>query len=298
MQKKLPHSYRLLHCSDIHFHVIPTNPLMYFNKRFKGVLRLICGLANFQAETIAQRLPALIQQLQVDSICITGDFSLTALREEFMLAQTFIHRLQQLADVFILPGNHDVYTKQALKEQTYYQYFPNKYLQKEQIAFQQLPNHWWLVLLDCSCANGWCSANGEVTSEQMTKLRLFLDKLGPEEKIIIANHYPLLPTQRPSHDLLNNTILYETIKLYPSIQIYLHGHDHHAVVNTNNNLLSTCIVNSGSISLPSNARFHIIDLLPDSYKIHTLALTNLCKADGPLRYIVERSIQKENQTSA
>lgn len=116
IMQKSPQSHRLLHCSDIHFHVIPKNPLVCLNKRMKGVLRLMCGLANFQAHAIAQGLPALVQQLQVDSICITGDFSLTALREEFILAQTFIHRLQQLANVFVLPGNHDVYTKQALNK--------------------------------------------------------------------------------------------------------------------------------------------------------------------------------------
>lgn len=143
------------------------------------------------------------------------------------------------------------------------------------------------MLLDCSCTNGWCSANGEVTPEQIAKLQTFLDTLSPDSKIIIANHYPLLPTTRPSHDLLNNELLYDLLKIYPNVHLYLHGHDHHAAIHNKDYQTSACVANSGSISLPSNARFHIIDLLPTSYQIQTLALTNLCDTDMPLRFKID-----------
>lgn len=291
MYNKPSQAHRIIHISDVHFCVFPKNPLTCFNKRFKGALRQVFGGVTFQSSTIAKRFPDLAVQLQADSICITGDFSLTALDAEFLLAQDFVNTLAQNASVYVLPGNHDVYTQQALNQQTFYHYFPNVQLQNEQISFNKLIDHWWLVLLDCSCLNGWFSANGMIKSSQISVLENFILSLPPKENIIIANHYPLLPTKDPSHDLINHLLLQHVLKKYPNVRLYLHGHNHQAAVYNFKDHAPNMILNSGSVSLPSNARFHIIDLYPQGYHVYTAAITNLLNTQEPLEISIEANLE-------
>ncbi|WP_080129540.1 metallophosphoesterase family protein [Chlamydia suis] len=286
MPKKPSTIFRLIHCSDIHFCVFPKNPFQCFNKRFKGLLRQLIGGVSFRALAISQRFPQLIEQLEADGVCVTGDVTITALDSEFRLAKEFLSRIETIAPVYIVPGNHDVYTYRSLKKQTFYSYFPNKELQTHRIAFQRLTSTWWLVLLDCSCFNGWYAANGEVTSSQLRDLESFLSSLPPSDHVIVANHYPLSPTTRPAHDLLNYAPLKSLLMHFPSVRLYIHGHDHHVELNH----LPPLVVNSGSLTLPSNARFHIIDLHPEGgYQISTAAITNLTETASPLKISIEET---------
>ncbi|EPP34795.1 calcineurin-like phosphoesterase family protein [Chlamydia ibidis] len=291
MLNKLKEAHRVIHISDVHFHVFPKNPLTCFNKRFKGLLRKICGGVPFQARSIGDRFPKLAQNLQADSICVTGDFSLTALPKEFVLAKRFVYNLSQHANTYVLPGNHDVYTPRSLKTKAFYHYFPNKQLATEGISFNKLAPHWWLVLLDCSHLNGWLSANGIIRSAQVSSLENFILSLPHHENVIIANHYPLLPTQNPSHDLINHDLLQKTLKKYSNVRLYLHGHDHQAAIYTCKDHAPNLILNSGSISLPSNARFHVIDLYTQECRVYTVALKNLLMTEEPLEISIEGIVE-------
>ncbi|WP_348663214.1 metallophosphoesterase family protein [Chlamydia vaughanii] len=293
MQNKSSKAHRLIHISDVHFCVFPKNPLTCLNKRFKGALRQVFGGVTFQSLTIAKRFPSLARELQADSICITGDFSLTALDAEFVLAKKFVDDLSQTSSVYVLPGNHDVYTQRSLTQQTFYRYFSNVQLQNEQISFNKLMDHWWLVLLDCSCLNGWFSANGMIKSSQISVLENFILSLPPQENIVIANHYPLLPSSEPAHDLINNVLLQHTLKKYPNVRLYLHGHNHQAAVYNCKDHAPNLILNSGSVSLPSNARFHIIDLYPRGYHVYTAAITNLLSTKDPLEISIEANLESQ-----
>ncbi|AAD19035.1 3,5'-cyclic-nucleotide phosphodiesterase [Chlamydia pneumoniae TW-183] len=282
MQEKPRHVHRIIHISDVHFHVLPVNPVHCFNKRLKGLLRKVFGLVHFQATTIGQRFPKVVRSLGADSVCITGDFSLTAMDGEFLLAKHFVETLAKHSSVYLLPGNHDVYTLKSLAQQTFYTHFPNDQLQQNKVSFHKITDHWWLILLDCSCLNGWFSANGVVHLAQISAIETFLLSLSPEENVIIANHYPLLSSQNPSHDLINNTHLQNVLKKYPKVRLYLHGHEHQAAVYNCADTSPSYILNSGSISLPTNSRFHVIDLYPEKYQVHTMILKNLLDFDAPL----------------
>ncbi|ANH78695.1 metallophosphoesterase family protein [Candidatus Chlamydia sanziniae] len=287
MLPKPSDAYRLIHISDIHFCVFPRNLLLCFNKRLKGLIRQALRGTNFQATTISERFPEVVKNLDANSVCITGDFSLTAMDAEFLLARHFVDRLTKITAVHVLPGNHDVYTAQAFVDQPFYQYFPNHELQENKIFFQKLTPHWWLILLDCSCRNGWFSANGKVQLSQITALETFFLNLMPEENVIIANHYPLLSSSKSQHNLINHDLLQQMLQKYPQVQLYLHGHEHRAAVYSCKDNSPAYILNSGSISLPSNARFHIIDLYPDNFRIYTMVLTNLLQQDIPLEIALD-----------
>ncbi|QYC79282.1 metallophosphoesterase, partial [Chlamydia suis] len=73
---------------------------------------------------------------------------------------------------------------------------------------------------------------------------------------------------------------------FPSVRLYLHGHDHYVELDH----LPPLVVNSGSLTLPSNARFHIVDLHPEGgYQISTAAITNLTETASPLKISIEET---------
>ncbi|SPN74007.1 3',5'-cyclic adenosine monophosphate phosphodiesterase CpdA,cyclic 3',5'-adenosine monophosphate phosphodiesterase,Calcineurin-like phosphoesterase [Chlamydia serpentis] len=291
MEEKSQHAHRLIHISDVHFHVLPLNPLDCLNKRLKGLLRKVFGLVQFQATTISQRLPQVIKSLEANSVCITGDVSLTAMDAEFLLAKHFVDILAKHSSTYLLPGNHDVYTSKSLAKQTFYKYFPNQKLQHDKVSFHKLTDCWWLILLDCSCLNGWFSANGAVQLTQISAIETFLLSLSSEENVVIANHYPLLSSRHSYHDLINNTLLKNVLNKYNKVRLYLHGHEHQATIYSCADASPSCILNSGSISLPTNGRFHIIDLYPEKYQVHTIALNNLLDFDSPLEITKEATLE-------
>lgn len=294
MLPKPKDAFRLVHISDVHCRVFPKNLFYCFNKRFKSFLRQVFCSVDFQDVTICNRFPDLIRSLHTNSVCLTGDLTLTALHAEFSLARHFIDHLAQYAKIHLVPGNHDVYTKTSYQEQTFYHYFPNVRLQKNKVAKYRLTPDWWIILLDCSCLNGWFSANGKVFLSQIAALESLLSSIPQSENIIIANHYPLLTSKKKFHTLLNNSLLQETLRDFPNIRLYLHGHDHQATLYANKDLSPGLILNSGSISLPSNARFYIIDLYPQDYQVHTAVLTNLMNYEEPLNIKIETTWKAQN----
>lgn len=278
--QKPPSAYRVLHISDIHFCLFPNQLRACFSKRMKALVRLFFGGAPFHAFSLLTRFPQFVKTLDIDAICITGDLSLTALESEFSQAHAFVQSLRKEAPVYLLPGNHDVYTRKAFNQGTFYQYFPNPTLQQRRVALYHLTTDWDLVLLDCSCLNGWFEAHGQVFEEQMQVFHQVMQGIPFDKQVIVANHYPLFSTKREFHDLLNREALQEGLKQYDTIKMYLHGHDHHAEIAF---LRKIPVINSGSLSLLSNAKGCVIDLYPKGFEVYTLVLENLNDADSPLK---------------
>lgn len=280
---------RFGHFSDLHFHSFTLNPLLYLNKRLKGALRQIFCLPEFKPENLLKRLPNLAKQLKIENICITGDFTLTSLDKEFCLAKKFVEQLQNNnITVNTLPGNHDCYTKQDFLNQTFYKYFPNPSLQKEKIYTKKLSKEWFLIILDCSFKNSFFTAQGKVYAEQLILLNNIL-KSHQNYNILIANHYPLLPSQDKTHDLLNADRLLSTISQHKNIKAYIHGHTHYAeIIKMKESPL--LLINSGSTSLINNGCFHFLDLYKEKMEIHLVFLENI-QEKMPLKYKITKKLE-------
>ncbi|WP_213318064.1 metallophosphoesterase family protein [Chlamydiifrater volucris] len=293
MIAKSPGDFRLLHFSDLHCYCFPFNVFTCFNKRAKGMLRqLFCPL-GFETRKIINHFSELISGLSVDALCVTGDFTLTATKKEFLLAKNFINHLKETLSVpiYLLPGNHDVYTKKAFSEGVFYKIFPNPQLQQGRVTFNKISEQWWLVLLDCSYPNGWMTSHGKVDPMQISVLENFFLNIPADEKVIIANHYPLLATSRPYHDLINGKLLQNMLKKYSNAKIYIHGHDHAAAVYSCKDHYPSLILNSGSISDRKNARFNVIDVRSQGCSSFTMAIRGLRKKNSPLELELESSYE-------
>ena len=105
---------RILHITDLHFWHVPRDPRRWVGKRAAGLVNV---LRRRRWEYLTAQSPdftrALLRQ-SAGAMLATGDFSSTALEEEFAQAFRFLEGLRQGGlDVFAIPGNHDVYTRRS-----------------------------------------------------------------------------------------------------------------------------------------------------------------------------------------
>lgn len=206
----------------------------FFSKRWLGNLNL---LANRLFEFDKRRPFSLIKflgSLGVTHVIITGDLTTTSLKKEYQLAKSFAELLRDHGfDLFIIPGNHDHYTKSAYRKKRFYRYFPAQFspktsfnLKKHGVTAYQLKKGWTLVAMDTTLATSLISSNGLFSEKIENNLKNLLDEISYDEKIILINHFPFFPTEKPRKSLLRGEALQNVIESRSNIVFYLHGHTH------------------------------------------------------------------------
>ncbi|MCH9608878.1 MAG: 3',5'-cyclic adenosine monophosphate phosphodiesterase CpdA [Chlamydiales bacterium] len=264
-------SLRIAHLSDPHFSCVSFSPSQFLSKRWLGNLNLILFRSKAYQTTHLQKLPELLTKLDVEFVMITGDFTQTSLDEEFQKGASFAHSFKE--EVYTLPGNHDMYTKRSEKEQTYYNYFPSKALQTTRVEKKLLKEGWWLVGLDCARANSLLLSNGVFTPEMDAVLDQTLRSIPATDRVIIANHFPLFPSGRASHDTERGEALQEVLKKYPNVVLYLHGHDHEPYIIDHQNEGHPLVLNAGSCAHQPDGTFYLIELERESCLVERLLFT-------------------------
>lgn len=190
------------------------------------------------------KVKALIEffkQEKVTHVIVTGDLSSTSQDVEFKMARELILSFEKEGmEVFVIPGNHDVYTKKAERLKRFFDYFPPKKsenafcLKKDGLSLHFLDKEKKkpLILLNTAKANNLISAEGLFNVDLELKLKNLLDSLPKDSNILIANHYP--PFERPHkiHNLLRKEELLKILKNRPNLLFYLNGHTHvHAIAD-------------------------------------------------------------------
>ncbi|MBF5050502.1 Uncharacterized protein CLAVI_000108 [Candidatus Clavichlamydia salmonicola] len=277
-----PEKICISHLSDIHFAFLRSHPSSWLNKRLKGLLRILSGSVNFKTQRIHQLAP-LLKQKGVNHAFITGDLTLTATPYEFKQALSFIKTFQkQKINVDILPGNHDYYTTDSFQKNLFYHTFPNIDLQRNKVYIKQLTHNWFWIGLDCTYCNKWNTAHGLYSFSIDQQLRSILSSLPNSAKVIIGNHFPVLPGKKASHDLLGFDLLQKTLKEFSTIKLYLHGHNHNGSIIDKRKESFPIIIDAGSATLISKSSFFIIHLSINEMKIEQFTINNLDKLDTPL----------------
>ena len=256
---------RIAHLSDLHFAKISTTPRQFLSKQWVGNFNLLLFRRKTLDTSHLKILPSLLKKLNLDLICITGDFTTTASEEEFDLAKNFVDTLQEIAKVYLLPGNHDVYTKQAEQEGRFFKYFSSSLnqeenLQKNRIALYPFAENWWLITLDTTQATPLFFSKGTFFEEIEPRLKNLLKTIPPQDSLILANHFPLFETGHPRHDLARAFYLQNIIKAHPSIKLYLHGHDHRSYILDRQKEGFPLIINAGSCSNQPRPSFYLLDI--------------------------------------
>ena len=181
---------------------------------------------------------------------ITGDLTTTSSLGEFEKAREFVNALEAVGmKVFVIPGNHDQYTKRAHKDQLFYNYFPSQWEQydliKDGLTTQKLDKNWWLVGLDNAIATSWFCSSGYFSELGEKKLIEFLESRKADEHVILMNHFPFFPHEPLRKRLQRGNALREILVRFPQVKFYCHGHTHrHCIADLRASQLPF-IMNSG-----------------------------------------------------
>jgi len=285
----------IAHISDLHFSKVSWSFAQLFSKRLIGNLNLLLRRRHLFHSALPFSLIDILKKEKVSHLIISGDLTTTSHKKEYNYASAFVEELKKInIQVFLIPGNHDHYTKKDDKAKIFYRYFPAYYplsLSKSEIDTFTLNKHgvttcplvdgWRLVLLDTTCATSIFSSNGFFSPIIEKNLSSLLSLTTPNEKILLVNHFPLVQGGQSSrHRLLRGEALQRTLQNFPHIHLYLHGHTHH---NTITDLRS----NGLPLTLDSGSAGHIkgswnlMKLYPNQLKIKAYRRNKTWSATNP-----------------
>ncbi len=219
----------VLHIGDLHFWHFLRNPMRQLNNRFLGNVNVWARRRHEFLMHIAGDNARHAASLGIPQAVLTGDFTSTALDEEYVLAKTFIEDLRaQGFHVHAMPGNHDVYTYESERKKRFQAYLGEDYPTQERPLLRRLDGGTPLILVDTVRPN-WVFSRGIMRRENAAAVAGLLETL--EEPILVAGHYPVLNetyayrsnwARRLEHAARLRTVLGESGKHI----LYLHGHVH------------------------------------------------------------------------
>ncbi len=262
---------RIAHLSDPHFTHFTLDPSQFLSKRWMGNWNYQLFRRRAYQTDHLWHLPEFLAALNVDFLFITGDFSSTSLDDEFDESKLFVERFNKAGiPTHVLPGNHDCYTKEVEKKRRFYDFFPSEKLRQQRVVSLPLKQGWWYIGLDCALPTPLFCAYGLFTEEMEAQLEQTLSFIPENNRVILANHFPLFTAGRPFHDLKRADALQQLLKKFPQIALYLHGHDHrHYIIDRQQEKLPLTL-NSGSCAHQPNGTFYLVDLFEKECLIQQL----------------------------
>lgn len=284
---------KIIHLSDLHFAQKGLEFSHFLSKRWLGSLNLLLFRRHKHTHDHLKALLENLKALKVNYAIITGDLACTADFKEFGLALDFIDKLKSMGiEVFVVPGNHDKYTKKAYKEKVFYNFFEEPLsdfsLKNDKVSIINLNSKFYLVLLDTSIATSLASSRGLFSEELEKNLEKALETIPEDAHIIIANHFPLFNTNNPRISLGRAKYLQKCLTKR-NIKLYLHGHSHEQKVEDLREKNLPILVDAGSITLKGIAPWNLISLTSENCSIECFRLSEFGQSDKNFSW--ERSHQ-------
>ena len=218
------------HISDLHFSTVQWGLAQFFSKRWVGNANVLFARQKAFNPASLHTLFPLFAKKKVDTVLITGDLSSTSHPKEFMQARAFVQQLRQEGlRVFVIPGNHDHYTKAAYTARLFYDFFPDRYEQAcpESLAVEGVTSvpiapGWRLCLLDTALATPLTSSRGLFSETIEQALESTLQRIPPGERVFLINHFPLFSCDSPRKELLRREALQALLGRYPCVTLFAH----------------------------------------------------------------------------
>lgn len=117
---------RVAHFSDLHVLALEgVSRSRFFNKRFTGLVNLRLKREHKHRPAHVKAVARAVAEARVDHVVITGDLTNLALEQEFEAVVRLVADDLGMApeNVTIVPGNHDLYTRGAMKSQRFTRFF-------------------------------------------------------------------------------------------------------------------------------------------------------------------------------
>jgi 3',5'-cyclic AMP phosphodiesterase CpdA len=116
---------RIAHFSDLHLLALDgVAASRFLNKRLTGWMNLRFKRSHVHRAEYVRAIAREVARLRVEHVVVTGDLTNLALEGEFELARDLLERDLGLdpAHVTIVPGNHDLYTRGAMRTRRFERY--------------------------------------------------------------------------------------------------------------------------------------------------------------------------------
>jgi 3',5'-cyclic AMP phosphodiesterase CpdA len=117
---------RVAHFSDLHvLDLEGAGAARFLNKRFTGWLNLRLKRQHKHRTAYVRAIAREVTRAKVDHVVITGDLTNLALEQEFEATRRLLEDELHLSpdQVTVVPGNHDLYTRGALRSKRFSTYF-------------------------------------------------------------------------------------------------------------------------------------------------------------------------------
>ncbi len=222
---------RLAHFSDLHVLALDgVSFTRYLNKRLTGVANLALRRAPLDElsgawRAAAERMPSRfrkkdfhrteyvrsvareIARTGVEHVVVTGDITNLALEPEFAAAREILEGELHLAphDISIIPGNHDHYTRGAIEDQRFAQFFA-EYIHSdvgntgsgEHFPFAKIRGPLAIVGLSSAVPRAPFVAAGEIGRAQLDAFSAILahHEVKTRSLVVLVHHPPSAPRSR------------------------------------------------------------------------------------------------------
>jgi 3',5'-cyclic AMP phosphodiesterase CpdA len=270
-----PLLFKLAHLSDLHFSSLGFSLKSLFTKESIGNLNLLLHRKNTHRPIEVGALIKAFQQEHITHVIISGDLSTTSSEKEFIKAKEFISLLEQERfTVFVIPGNHDNYTKYSDKNKVFYHHFKPTIqpllgyeLKSQGAAAHYLGDQVWLVFIDTTEPAPFYRSTGHFNDDCHQHLSHLLQAIPSSDLVVLINHFPLQDIETKRRRLIGSERLQETLKKHPNVRLYLHGHTHRPLVQDLRGANLPIVSDSGSLSHSKKGSWNSLEIYPQSCQI-------------------------------
>jgi 3',5'-cyclic AMP phosphodiesterase CpdA len=239
---------RVAHLSDPHLLDLAgvARSRLYRTKRLTGYLTLKLHRENAHQGHIVEAMVEDINRQGVEHVTITGDLTNLALESEFALARRVFDRFDLgAADVTVIPGNHDVYTRGSQREQRFARYFGDHITSDVPLEvdaahpsgpfpFVRLRGPLALIGLSTAVARLPLVAAGRAGEAQLAAVARLLEHPEVRRRTpVVLVHHPLVNLPgfvfTPTHGLVEGRKIRRLLGRGMERGLVLHGHMHDRV---------------------------------------------------------------------
>ncbi|WP_039947923.1 metallophosphoesterase family protein [Leptospira fainei] len=291
---------KLVHLSDLHFPVhLPLSSLK--GKMVPGYLNYTLRRKRKYPIHLWESLVEKVLSLNPDGIVISGDITNVAHITEYFGSLEYLRPL--LNDkTFMIPGNHDRYTRAAVRgSEPYYERFFGRWMgdpvegSKGYLRWKKIGSL-YLIGLDSNKPLSVLNAYGYVDPNIVRDALAFLRDRQADQYVLVCHHPIWNPPERQEsggHKMRNREEIAELLKGNPPIA-YLHGHVHTNWVKIPDKEKPYYVINSASSTRISDARhdcgFHFLEIKNESAKI-----TRFTYSEGMSKFIEAQTISYEEK---
>lgn len=226
-------TFTLAHLSDPHLAPLPQPQwLDLLNKRITGYVNWRRKRRFVHDPDVLARIVADMAAQTPDHIAVTGDIANLALPEEFVRGRAWLQQISGSADVSFVPGNHDMYVKDAVRLMPgAFGNFMTSDMPGVPLPYVRRRSPLAIVGVSSGVPTAPFLATGWVGAEQLITLRARLEALREEGlfRVVLIHHPPI--TQAANHKRLLDAPVFLRVIAEAGAELVLHGHDHvHAYV--------------------------------------------------------------------